>query len=1779
MFNFKLFAIRLLLKDEWSAVDVSQSRLLVEAYFQSIQSSFELAFPFGVVVEGSTAMVRLKYIAIRIERLYQGTTTSLSQTDVSKECLNLLVGHLNGNIERIQPKLSLALMSAYLLEADKSLCLLQPNLSNSNFDLNDILDNFINTWPCRSESQFVYFTAVLYFNWTKFVLACLKLQNADEPQMEIIEHTVQQIITFAQNYWSFNSIDQIFDNISNCLQIMCLIRSQEYLHQFLNKLYLKFLYSKNNSVYRLLYLIHRSVPLEMFEAVFKEIIATQFTLKTTLEHSLYQSNNIPTLDSLLEDEQDGEQGGGGGGETDSQLLVTFQVSNRNIDLVRFVAIRFTLMSASQMDQLCNELNDLLQLTNALTLQKFILKNLLPKLLQIAPHVYSTIHCLLAFIVQDDRIYMLKAELALDIIRLNRQHNLRLLVDENNLISRVASKHFDDSIRLEALALLVECKKTTQSIESDSLRMISRMIISCSSIQQAAARDQVFKVFRKLFARLEDSCRSESKANPTLLSNYTSFLRELIRQSFDTLHPSLYFGSLLTWLQFIKLFLDTFQLPRPDGKTTKCLPIQEHFTQRRLQVTKHDFQSLLTMVEHNFDEIRSLALSIIVTCHQTGIYSFQSSQIEQVSQWSTHLLTLIHPQKAQTGVTLCRMLLALDPDPDWEVHFTKLSQLLVELQRRVHLIHTDLMNSVHSQPSYPILSAIRALLCDQLDLNSAKSLIEDSFEWKEKWKELLASIINECMSACEAVSPIVCSDSPEGHLPEKYRDQVMREEALGDVTKHLYVNSQMLLLNGWMTVKESVLILSHLVASFPDHHAQPSLVKCSTARSVIDFLYTNQLCLVHRGAFEQSSNAFNRLMNGLWKHNCPKCCAKFEHIIGEIKSHLTSSNVHGVDQAPYRTITRRSAGLPALIQSILSAEPVSAPSLREKHSYSGDDLIATMVNMLQPKERPQAWQIVHSLNILKALIRDSRLLDAMAPWIEPIIRLCVHWFDRGNYSRRLGESNSGLAYSIRNSSSMLFSALVTRVFGVKRNRADTSRKNRMSSSFFFQSYPSLFSFLFEHAKKAAQWSVDPGKSDFSPLYPTLILLSRLTPSTSENSLFDVHHFLVPLRQIVFSCRDSRLRSLTVATYVQLLRTTSYADTFEDLAPQLEIFAEQFTARRQTYGANTLHGIGLLLAQLVLQYSYHLEIGYAHTSQDEKLSSPDEQRIRKALSEIYHNSWRILQLDVSPPAPVLQVLHILHCRIFTLAMVDRWTDFTGSNHGEALFKMTIDGSNSKNHSLFVSTESHCVALFLDTLGHCLPLGGSLFTSRLCQIAAITNEQSRDGQLLLWSFVNEFVFSEGQTDYLLRRQNFPHETVFVRQITELICARRRFEGASLFPDCLLPAVRSESFLFALVRSSIEWCNLVEGGSQLATFTSIQWDIVHSISMTLYNSRRRGFIGDMNQFLERMEISKPCVWLLDCLESVGEDENANYSLALLAHLCLTDLPVDQRVSLVNDDQENVEAKMASLLLGFSRNATSLISRQTSLFCLALSLPVWTKELSRASASKLATNYRALAIVCDLFSSLFTLLYDEEKTVRQDTYQVVRSLAQIVADERCISVKELASSGCAVSDVVTAANLAVNIYLAILPMTTDQPYGTLLLVQLAVSLFFSEDAFQDQEHLGPENEEECLFGKCKQKEYSDGDLLVQLLIDHLATFKRGHSTAVTEDTNELPLARIERILGFLSRGDMPDAPGLIADIMMKIRQVESLAKAEKKDSSRSGLHLLQINQREQFLNALSEAL
>ncbi|TPP55876.1 hypothetical protein FGIG_11699 [Fasciola gigantica] len=85
--------------------------------------------------------------------------------------------------------------------------------------------------------------------------------------------------------------------------------------------------------------------------------------------------------------------------------------------------------------------------------------------------------------------------------------------------------------------------------------------------------------------------------------------------------------------------------------------------------------------------------------------------------------------------------------------------------------------------------------------------------------------------------------------------------------------------------------------------------------------------------------------------------------------------------------------------------------------------------------------VVALNVARTLLRSSVLMQPTAEFTERAICLAIDGLGCADWA-------------LRNSSGLLFSTLMERLFGVNRSRDVTSRKNCLSSTNFFKLYPNL-----------------------------------------------------------------------------------------------------------------------------------------------------------------------------------------------------------------------------------------------------------------------------------------------------------------------------------------------------------------------------------------------------------------------------------------------------------------------------------------------------------------------------------------------------------------------------------------------------------------------------------------------------------------------------------------------------------------------------------------------------
>lgn len=143
------------------------------------------------------------------------------------------------------------------------------------------------------------------------------------------------------------------------------------------------------------------------------------------------------------------------------------------------------------------------------------------------------------------------------------------------------------------------------------------------------------------------------------------------------------------------------------------------------------------------------------------------------------------------------------------HCVTLDLLCSLLCKHIAGARTDLVRASMMAPMYGVLQSIRAVL----EAKTTPSI-------GESWGLVLGRLVDLCRCLSELVSPVVCSSSPEGFLPEESGGSGVTAEvhssSEGDTggpaesQSSAIGNAQSLLLCCWHTMKEVSLLLGHLV---------------------------------------------------------------------------------------------------------------------------------------------------------------------------------------------------------------------------------------------------------------------------------------------------------------------------------------------------------------------------------------------------------------------------------------------------------------------------------------------------------------------------------------------------------------------------------------------------------------------------------------------------------------------------------------------------------------------------------------------------------------------------------------------------------------------------------------------------------------------------------------------------------------------------------------------------------------------------------------------------------
>ncbi|XP_023778513.1 thyroid adenoma-associated protein isoform X1 [Cyanistes caeruleus] len=737
-------------------------------------------------------------------------------------------------------------------------------------------------------------------------------------------------------------------------------------------------------------------------------------------------------------------------------------------------------------------------------------------------------------------------------------------------------HQHSQVCIDALGLLCETHRTTEIVSLEEMKLIQFFMMYNLNNQSPSIRQQIVSLLRKLFCRIQESSQvlyklEQNKTKQELVENsakvpplrilqqYKDFMSSVCARLFEVLFPGSSHPTRFSALSILESIAEIFSVPKGQ---TQIFQLDQEIDSARVQTLIQCFAS-------TFEEVKILAFRLLMKLRDVALNLQDSEHLDLLFQAAIDLSTSTKPYDCVTASYLLNFLvyhkelqhiclgkwLEHNPQLDENTSVSTVEKntlaviklLLVIVEEEVLQAKKSLLQAAASFPMYGRVHCITGAL-QQLPFNNLILVSE--------WKEVVTRLILMSYSLSAVVSPVVQSSSPEGLIPmdsdpesagrlqmilheiqpQDTNDYFMQAKILKEHCKEesgeladqrpmknicmemrgkdreaCDVTAQMVLVCCWRSMKEVSLLLGTLCKLLPSQTtSEPSdgLITVEQVKNIGDYFKHHLLQSRHRGAFELAYAGFVQLTEMLSRCNNESLHKMPEHwlncVLEEIKS---------CDHSSTLCATRRSAGIPFYIQALLASEPKNRTDLLKMTMKELISLAAPLSESLSVI--PQ----VHALNILRALYRDTRLGENIMPYVADGIKASILGF-------------TSPVWAVRNSSTLLFSALITRIFGVKRGKDENSKKNRMTGREFFSRFPSLYPFLLTQLEvvtntlnsEAEELKIHPS------LFLLLLILGRLYPSPMDGS----HSALstapfVPLiircgHSPVYRCREMSGRAL-------------------------------------------------------------------------------------------------------------------------------------------------------------------------------------------------------------------------------------------------------------------------------------------------------------------------------------------------------------------------------------------------------------------------------------------------------------------------------------------------------------------------------------------------------------------------------------------------------------------------------------------------------------------------------
>ncbi|KAL3471955.1 putative death-receptor fusion protein-domain-containing protein [Aspergillus californicus] len=648
-------------------------------------------------------------------------------------------------------------------------------------------------------------------------------------------------------------------------------------------------------------------------------------------------------------------------------------------------------------------------------------------------------------------------------------------------------HHDFDIKMAALSLLITAPSTTKPVSSSAIRAIIKSLPSLHAESDPGTRGEILSLIRGLIVRLkggilanrENPVERKASANrkqPAVYARDEFETEACLKAYFDflmaDLRPTASYHRHIMALKTIGLLLDSGIDKRFKGAVANKPEHRQLSWKFNMEIFGPRLMRLLVdLLLDPYDEVRGTALNLLKLFPRSVLFYNANrlasddvnekpeliAALNKAEHWASSTSRADHADTVARlyHVTFCTADLAGSREAKWwESKMGVVEAVLRKLEEKLSSSEGLFNSSLRDAPLHGYLCALRYIVSSS---NFYTLVSQEGYSGHENWRSIHTRISNICDKIWDEVKPQLCIDSPEGHAAEPIED--------------LKVGPKDILSYSWRALRESSM-LQHATLFNETYGPEGDFgLTREDFEKVGRSSFTQLAELRHRGAFSTVAQTFSM---------CCQRCGQSRNADISILPLLWYKESKKIIFETASKLTRRSAGLPALIGGILLSNPggpLFQQVIRELQEVA--HVPAKQNANSQSVELPQ----VHAMNCLREIFTNARLGPHTEGFIMPALNLSAE---------RIGSP----MWALRNAGLMLFRALMNRMcrndfqgFGGKSGCEPGARIS-------FQKYPGLVELL-SNLLAPPQGTNDTEQTSVTErVFPALELIAEKIPNAAD-----------------------------------------------------------------------------------------------------------------------------------------------------------------------------------------------------------------------------------------------------------------------------------------------------------------------------------------------------------------------------------------------------------------------------------------------------------------------------------------------------------------------------------------------------------------------------------------------------------------------------------------------------------------------------------------------------------